>query len=163
MSDWRLAALGVLPPRHQQSLLQRLEAALARLTPHVGGSSAAGSRQGLEQLLSQELQAAGVVVSPGDLEQLAAAMTGGGAAGMAVAIVLATSVADGAWVAESGDEVTVAFASLAARPLVVLQQLWTPCGAPPLSSSDLGQIAQSPPPARASAIMTALRPRRPPT
>lgn len=160
MSDWRRAALGVLPPRYHQSLLQRLETELARLAPQVGasGTEAGGSARALGQLLAAQLRAAGVTASPGDVEQLVAAMSKGGAAGMAVAIVVATWVADG----ESDDEVTVAFGSLAARPMLVLQQLWTPSGAPPLSNADLGAIARLPPGARASAVIAALRPRKPP-
>jgi hypothetical protein len=160
MSDWRLAALGVLPPRHHQSLLQRLETGLARLAPHVGAPGAGGgsSRQALEQLLSSQLRAAGLDASQSDVEQLSAAISKGGAAGMAVAIVVTTWVADG----ETDDEVTVAFGSLAARPMVVLQQLWTPSGSPPLSNSALGTIARMPPNARAAAIIAALRPRKPP-
>ncbi len=160
MSDWRRAALGVLPPRHHQSLLDRLETTLSRLAPYVGAPG--GSSQGFEQLLSRELQSAGVGASPGDLQQLVAAISRGGAAGMAVAIAVATSIADGTWVPEAGDEVTVAFASMAARPALVLQQLWTPCGAPPLSASDLGQISRMPPQARAAEVLAALRPRRRP-
>jgi hypothetical protein len=157
MSDWRRAALGVLPPRYQQSFLQRLEAALAELAPHVGVAGAGGSAESFEQRLSQALQAAGLEASSSDLEQLVAGISKGGAAGMAIAVVLAT------WIADDGDEVVVAFGSLAARPQVVLQQLWTPHGAPPVSGSDLGQIARMPPGARASAIISALRPHRPPS
>ena len=159
MSGWRLAARGVLPPRHHQALLDRLEGALGRLAPQVG---VAGAASGLAQLLSEELQEAGLGASPGEIRQLSAAIAKGGAAGMAVAILLATAIANETWNAggETGDEVTVAFASLAARPQLVLQQLWTSCDAPPLFSSDLGGIAQLPPRGRAAAIMTALRPRK---
>ena len=166
MSDWRRAALGVLPLRYHQALLQRVEAVLSKLAPYVGAPGARGGSSGgrFQQLLSHELQTAGLAPSQDDLQQLSDAISKGGAAGVALAIVLATWVADGeTWVGDStgDDQVLVAFAAAAARPMVILQQLWTPCGSPPLSGSDLGRIAWMPPRARASAIMTALGPRRP--
>jgi len=154
MADGR--RLGLRPPRYHEALLQRLEAGLGQLAPHVGESCPAGSaNENYEQALSQALQAAGLSVGEDDLKRLCAWMSRGGAAGMAVAVVLAT------WVAESGDEVIVAFDQLAARPMVVLQQLWTASGAPPLSNADLDAASKHPPRARAGAIMSLLRRRWP--
>jgi hypothetical protein len=154
MADLR--RLGLRPPRYHAALLQRLEEGLGRLAPHVGEACPAGSaNESYERALAQALQAAGLGVGDDDLRRLCAWMARGGAAGMAVAVVLAT------WVAEGGDEVTVAFDQLAARPMVVLQQLWTASGAPPVSNADLDSASKHPPRARAAAIMSLVRRRWP--
>jgi hypothetical protein len=147
--------LGLLPPRYHEALLQRLEVGLGQLAPHIGESCPGSASERHQQALAQALQAAGFGVSEDESRRLCAWMSRGGAAGMAVAVVLAT------WVAEGGDEVTVAFDQLAARPMVVLQQIWTQNGAPPISNADLDSASKHAPRARASAIMSLIRRRWP--
>lgn len=83
-----------------QSVQRRTDVELAGYAPYFGGSSAEKAAE-LQKLLQKELGAVGIDVDPAKVADLANGIVRGGASGVAIAFVVATTLADASVIASA--------------------------------------------------------------